>query len=144
MKERIIFDSRAAIDEEYDAAMWYEDEQTNLDKYLAGNIVALADLGLWYGRVKAYKVLNNNLSSILNTFHCDDITVYQDRYNVRSKCFHHDGTNYILFRMLRPELSYEEMDHFQDLICRGKLSNRDLRRYTVSLNKEIDSIYGKM
>ena len=88
--------------------------------------------------------MNNNLNSILNNFNCDYMQVYQDRYNVRAKCIHHDGINYILFRMLRPELSYDEIDHFEELLCTGKLTDRELRRYTISLNKEIDNIYGKI
>lgn len=80
----------------------------------------------------------------MNGFDCDYITVYQDRYNVRSKCIHHDGTNYILFRMLRPEFGFWELDHFYYLLFTGKASDRDIRRYTVSLNPEIDKIYGKV
>ena len=121
----------------------YEDEKSNLDVYLDNNIVAIADLGLWNGRRSGYNILNNNLNSILNGFNCDYMQVYQDRHNVRSKCIHHDGTNYILFRMLRPGLSFSQIDNFQEKLCTGTLSARDLRRYTVSLNKFIDNIYGK-
>lgn len=144
MKKRIIFDSFGDLGENENIELWYEDEKTNLDKYLAGNIIAIADLGLWNGRVNGYKVMNNNLSSILEFFHCDYIRVYQDRYNIKSDCIHHDGINHILFRMLRPELTYNMIDNFEEKMCTGKLTSRDLRKYTVSLNTEIDNIYGKI
>lgn len=142
MKKRIIFDNYDTDCE--DIELWYDDEKSNLDKYLDNNIIALADLGLWNGRRTGYNILNNNLNSILNSFNCDYKQVWQDRYNVKSKCIHHDGTNYILFRMLRPGLSYDQLNNFEEKILTGLLTDRDLRKYTVSLNKFIDDIYGKV
>lgn len=113
----------------------------NLDIPLSGDIIAIADLGLWDGRHTGYKELGNKLSDIFQTAE-DMNTYYCDRYNLRSRNAHHDGTNYILYRMFRPGLGYYEKERFTDLLYYGKCTDRELRRYTVSLRPEIEKIYG--
>ena len=51
MGEHIIYDS-----EEKDSDIRFEDGKTNLDMELDGNIVIIADLGLWKGRRRGYKI----------------------------------------------------------------------------------------
>ena len=59
-----------------------------------GCILAIADLGLWNGRVRGYKVVNS-LEDILYS-DCDYAEWWCDS-QLRSKQSHHDGTNYITY-----------------------------------------------
>ena len=69
------------------------DERANLNKKIDGRILVLGDLGRWDGRVNGYKILDNNISSVLET-DCDYCKWYSDGYNIKFKGIHHDSTNY--------------------------------------------------
>lgn len=118
----------------------YEDEEINLNKTLDNNIVCIADLGLWNGRIQAVKVLSNNLKDILNSFGCDEISIYFDGKNVKSKGHHHDGTNYYEFREIKPGANIESLI---DRISKGeKISRSLLSYYTKPLSNQIKEVYG--
>ena len=84
-----------------DLDMFYEDARLNLDHELPNNIIAFGSLGRWNGRFNAGKIMGTNLNEILNSFECDEISVTYDRYNVHSELAHHDGTNYMTYRMIK-------------------------------------------
>lgn len=79
----------------------YETEHVNLNKILSNNIICIASLGLWNGRKSGYKILDNNLNSILNQAQGNYYHVYYDGYNVKAKDAHHDGTNHYIFRLIK-------------------------------------------
>lgn len=67
------------------------------DKQHNRRVLGIASLGLWNGRFKGGKILDN-LSSALNA--CEDTnTLYCERKNgtLKLKAIHHDGTNYFSF-----------------------------------------------
>lgn len=55
---------------------------------------------------------------------------------------HHDGTDYVLYRMWKEGLSTEQKDNFLDKIWRGKATMKDVSRYTRRLGDVIGKIYG--
>lgn len=116
-------------------------ERKNLNIKVDGEIICIADLGLWNGRRSGYKIVGNNISDCLYDECCDHIYWYCDRYNFRGTGVHHDGTNYYLYRMIRPELTQKQRENFLKLIGR-KMDKRVLRRYTVSLVPYIRKVYG--
>lgn len=127
---------------EQDYSNWYSCEVESLDKELQGRVIAIADLGLWNGRKKSYKIMNCNLNSVLDACGGDYLKVYADRYDVKSVAVHHDGVNYITYRMLKPNLTEVQIDNFLNKLTSGEFSQKDISRYTISLRNKINQIYG--
>jgi hypothetical protein len=125
-----------------DCSYWFYDEFENLNKELQGQIIAIADLGRWNGRKKGYKIMSNNLNSVLDACGGDYIKVYTDRYDVKSDAVHHDGVNYITYRMLKPTLTEVQIDNFLTKLANGSCTQKDISRYTSSLKNKINQIYG--
>ena len=124
-------------------SMDYDDQyRYNLNKELDGKIIAIANIGLWNGRRSGYKLMGYNLNNILDSFSCDYIKVYADRYNVHSEASHHDGTHYVTFRMIKPNLSDEQVENFLNKVYNGTHTSRDITKYTSSLVKEVNKVYG--
>lgn len=123
--------------------LWYDDEEANLNKELSNDIICIASIGTWRGRVQGYKICSSNLQNILRTYSngCQHgLHVYYDGYNVRAKECHHDGTNSYLYRELRSD---RNMSNFLDKLYSGEtISNRELNYYTKSLRKPIKEVYG--
>ena len=123
--------------------MDYDDQyRYNLNKELDGKIIAIADIGLWNGRRSGYKLMGYNLNNILDSFSCDYIKVYADRYNIHSEASHHDGTHYVTFRMIKPNLSDEQVENFLNKVYNGTHTSKDITRYTKSLVGEVNKVYG--
>ena len=119
---------------------YFQDEVDNLNIKTDNNIIAIANLGLWNGRKKGYKILDNNVNSILNGFDCDFIEIYADKYNIKFKGIHHDGQNYIEFREIREGVN---IDNFLNDIYTGKaISRQKLNYYTKSILHYIADVYG--
>ena len=119
----------------------YDAEIMSLDKQLSGRVIAIADLGLWHGRVQGYRVLGDNLNEVISfNLSCDEREVYCDAYNVRATGYHHDGSNSVLFRELRED---RDVDKFLDKIYMGEeISTGTLNYYTKSLRPYVQKIYG--
>lgn len=110
----------------------YDDEYANLDRDLPGVIVAFADLGLWYGRRKGYRVLGSKLNSILH--YCESHNEwYLEDGEVWSRNDHHDGTNYVNYRFL----PVEQTDALDD-----DISLDELLAHTQPLGKFVAEVYG--
>lgn len=119
-----------------------EDERANLDIKLGEEIIVLGDIGLWDGRRKGYKLISSgNIKDCLSD-ECDYCEWYCDQYNLRFCGAHHDGENFYLYRILRPELTWEQRDNFLWKLRHGNVSSRTIRRYTKSIRPEIAKVYG--
>lgn len=120
-----------------------DDEKANLDIELPNPIICIADLGRWNGRCMGYKMVESgNIADCLYDPDCDYCTWYVDRYN--DLCFsgaHHDGRNCYLYRELR-DLSDKQMENFLEKLHTGKLTRRDINRYTTKLGDHINKVYG--
>ena len=103
-------------------------------------IIAIANLGLWNGRKKGYKILSSNVNSILSGFDCDYIEIYADRYNIKFKGYHHDGQNYIEFREIKDNVN---IDNLLNDIYEGKeISRQKINYYTKSIRHYVADVYG--
>ena len=115
------------VNEDYDATC------ANFDMELDNNIVIVADLGLWNGRQHAYKVIGSNLKNTLQSHvnGMSEIEFYTDGYNYRADEYHHDGTNHYIFRVLK------------DGVSANKLTDKNVMKYTKSLKKTVNNVYGR-
>lgn len=119
----------------------YDDELYNLDVVTESNIIAIADMGLWNGRCSGYKILDkNNLKEILYYGNEDYNHLYYDGFNVYKKASHHDGTNHIMFREVRPDVDIEKL--CDKIYNNEPISKATLNRYTRSLRRYVKQIYG--
>ena len=134
--------------DEYDIYEWMAetnaeylyDERINLDKTVDGRILVIGDLGLWNGRRSGYKIINScNIKDILFS-DCDYVEWYGDGYNIRCTAHHHDGTNHLLYRVIRED---RNIDNLLDAIYNNEeITNSKLNYYTKSLYKDVAKIYG--
>ena len=146
MKKHIIWDYQEPFENEEvsleDNDLFLEDERQNLDIELENEIIAIADLGLWNGRVMGYKLMNsNNISECLQSDY--EPTWYVDENNdFRCDDHHHDGKNYILYREFRSGISDRQKENFIDKIYNGKATEKDIEKYTKKIGDRISKIYG--
>ena len=133
-----------ALRRAYDLHWEYlEDERLNLSIQTDGDIVVIADLGLWNGRRQGYKTIGRNVKDCLSFTDGDYAEWYVDGYgNLRGTEIHHDGTNEYLYRELKPSLSDQQKENFLDLVYRGKATSDLISRYTRSLGKRVCKVYG--
>lgn len=123
-----------------DANMRYTDEGDNLYKQLDGQILVIANIGRWNGRHQGYKILDNNLNEILNTFNNDDIHIYSDGKNILSEGMDHDGQSYHTFREIRNDKNIDNL--LNDIYIGRKITPHILNYYTRSLAPYVNAIYG--
>lgn len=117
-----------------------EDERINLNISTEGRILVIADLGLWNGRKSGYKILDRNIKSILYGQH-DYQTWYCDRYDVRCKEIHHDGTNHYLYREIRCE-SKGFLAFLNTIYNQEPFGRKEINKYTKSIRPYIAKVYG--
>lgn len=115
------------------------DERANLNKKIDGRILVLGDIGRWDGRVNGYKILDNNISSILET-DCDYCKWYSDGYNIKFKGIHHDGPNYLEYRVIREDRNIDNL--LNDIYDGKEISRKKLNYYTKSLHPYVAEVYG--
>ena len=123
---------------------WIDCEKANLNVLLDENIIAIASVGLWNGRVRGYKELSNKLSDIFSCFlSCEESMFYAEKGNVSGKGIHHDGSNCITYRKWREKASYEMREKTLDAI-RGQSNKAEslIKRYTQSIYPDVAKVYG--
>ena len=119
-----------------------EDEKNNLDKE-CGQLIAIADLGFWDGRVSGYRLLGNSIASIFDVGRSNDY--YDEEYyckdgDCRADLYHHDNTHHILFREIRPG---KDISRLCEMLYNGEeVDTKTLNRYTRSIGSDIAKIYG--
>ena len=107
-----------------------------------GEIVIIADLGLWNGRVSGVKETGKyNLNVILEPHgDIDDFEVYVEDGEVKGTGYHHDGTNYYTFREV---IDREKWETLRDKITAGEEYTIDeLNSSTKSLAERVNKVYG--
>ena len=115
------------------------DERANLNKKIDGRILVIGNIGRWNGRFNGYKILDNNIASILET-DCDYCKWYSDGYNIKFTGHHHDGTNYVEYRVIREDRNIENL--LNDIYDGKEISRKKLNYYTKSLHSYIAEVYG--
>ncbi len=121
----------------------FEDERKNLDIRLSKPIIAIVDLGLWNGRKLGYTIIESgNIKDCLYS-DCDLNEWYVDRKgDLRCTAIHHDGTNYYLYRVIKDNVTENQVDRLLNRIYAGKATRSDIVRVTYRLGDEIGKIYG--
>lgn len=117
----------------------FENLKINLKKQTDNDIICIAELNLWNGRRYGYRLLNNNLSSILDCIQGDYYKIYTDKYNLRCKDVHHDGLNHYVYREIKENVN---IDSLTEKIYNQTATTSDITRYTKSLKPIIQEIYG--
>jgi hypothetical protein len=115
-----------------------DDERMNLKKEVDGYIIAFANLGLWNGRVNGAKLIGTSVADILSSS-CDYCTWYCDPFNVKCEGVHHDGTNYILYRVAKDK---EYAEWLVNKIAYEGMTEEQFRRATKSLRPYVAKVYG--
>ena len=106
-----------------------------------GEIICIASLGLWDGRRMGYKHMGHKVSDCLSS-NDDDIEWYCDSHNLCGVGYHHDGTNYYIYRVLKDGLSDEQVSNFENKLYYGTATKKDVSRYTRSLLPYVQKVYG--
>lgn len=123
---------------------YWTDEAYNLMEKLdrkCGEIIAIADLGLWSGRRIGYKDYRH-LQDIMSAS-SDYEKIYVDGYgNLRKNESYHDGNNSILYRQWKDGITDTQKDNFRNKCYEGHLTKADITRYTESLGKLYREYYG--
>ena len=101
------------------------------------DVVCIADLGLWNGRCRAYRVYDapTTLDELFTSGRdIEEAEWYVDEYNdLRCDAHHHDGTNHYLYRQIRPEIGPTARENFHSKLLNGPLTRKDLNHYTIAL-----------
>ena len=121
-----------------DCDQYLYDERANLDVEVDGWIVAFGVLGLWDGNHNAACTFGNKVKNILKS-ECDYLDWYCDRYNVRCRASHHDGTNYYLYRVAKDR---EQAKRLVDAIAYEGMTEEAFRKATRSLRPYVAKVYG--
>ena len=121
-----------------DCDTYLDDERANLDVEVDGCIVAFGVLGLWDGNHNAACTFGNKVKNILKS-ECDYLDWYCDRYNVRCRASHHDGTNYYLYRVAKDR---EQAKRLVDAIAYEGMTEEQFRKSTKSLRPYVAKVYG--
>jgi hypothetical protein len=116
-----------------------DDERHNLNRQLDGRIIAIASVGTWNGRRSGYKLLGNNIQDILYS-ETPLVQWYSDGRNIKGKLSHHDGTNYITYRVVREDKNIEKL--MQKLYNGDEVTAQTINYYTKSLHPYVASMYG--
>ena len=130
-------DAYAFARESLENQLW--DEQYNLNIETEGDILVIADLGLWNGRKQGYRIICGNVKNIFDMSE-DYNEWYSDGYNIKSTAIHHDGTNYYEYRVIRKDRNIEKL---LEAIYNGEeLTRKKLNYYTKSLHPYVARVYG--
>lgn len=122
---------------------YLDDERINLNIELPEEIICIADLGLWNGRRMGYKVIGSNIANCLySSGDTEDHWFVDTNGDLCCTSGHHDGTNFITYRMFKEGLSEVQKCNFCDKIYRNEVTSKDITRYTKALGPDIAKVYG--
>lgn len=116
--------------------VYLQDEKCNLDYNV--DIIAIADIGLWNGRVKGYKLLKN-LNQIFDVAE-DYNEYYVEGVTLKADCIHHDGVNHINFYVINLNKNGVQ-DFLDDIYYQREISKSRFYKYCKSAGKLVKQIY---
>lgn len=99
---------------------YLKDERANLDIDIPNGIIAIVDLGLWFGRRSGYKEIGNNIAD----------------------CLYYNTNDFVVFKAWKDGVTDEQKENVMDALYCGKCTNRMLRRYTRNIGEDIAKVYG--
>ena len=113
----------------------FDDERMNLNVKTEGRVVAIADVGLWNGRRQGYRILGANVNEIFRISE-DYNEYYSDGHNIKATCTHHDGVNYVEYRVIREDRNIDNLFNGEEI------TRKRLNYYTKSLLPYVKAVYG--
>ena len=124
--------------------MYLDDERINLHIDMHRELIAIGDLGLWYGRRMGYRVIAGTCISDFLSGTCGDyVTWYIDELgDFCCKDCHHDGTNYYTYRVFKPVVTQSQKQALKVKLYEGTATRRDVTRDTERLGDAIANVYG--
>ena len=85
---------------------------------------------MWNGRKQGYQILGDNIARILQSKQYD-AEWYGDGYDIRGRMSHHDGTNYVLYRVAENRADAEKI---AAKIYNYEIDENGFRQFTRSLH----------
>lgn len=120
---------------------YFEDEKANLDVPTEGDIIIIADLGLWDGRHTAYLDTHLNKANAILCAHMNgNMCFFSDGKDICATESHHDGINHYTYRVVKPN---RDIDRLKAKIHNGEQITRQMiSYYTRSLLPTVANVYG--
>jgi len=119
-----------------------ECERMNLNIPLGIPILCIADLGLWNGRHSGYaEIRSGNIKDCL-VYHGDSAEFYVEDGEFKCDQYHHDGTNYLTYRVWKRQYTQAFKDRLLDKLYEGNATQEDIDKYTKPLGSVISKVYG--
>ena len=120
-------------------------DRDNLNILVSGEILAIADLGLWYGRRTGYKeITSRRISDCLYSDRDTDYATWwvDGRGDLCAEFIHHDGTNYVTYREWKEGVSETQKENLKAKLMRDEATRKDITRLTRKLGDRIAAVYG--
>ena len=120
-------------------------DRDNLNILVSGEILAIADLGLWYGRRTGYKeITSRRISDCLYSDRDTDYSTWwvDGRGDLCAEFIHHDGTNYVTYREWKEGVSETQKENLKVKLMRDEATRKDITRLTRKLGDRIAAVYG--
>lgn len=119
-----------------------EYEFENIAKKINNKVIAIADLGLWDGKHMGYKIMEfSDILSVFNEF--NDFEIFIEDNDLKAIGYHHDGTNYYTFRLIKDNITDSQLANFECLFLNGeKITKHQISYYTKSLANIIADYFG--
>lgn len=121
--------------------LWFKDTLQELKRVSSGEVIAIGAIGTWRGHYSGYKELKSLENCIYSS--CEDEILYVDSNgDLRKEESHHDGSNSILYRYWKDNITVTQKQNFLDKIYSGKVTSRDITKYTKKCGVDIANTYG--
>ena len=145
--EDIFEDKEISEDAKWDAVYNALDCNLHLERAflseinLNENIIAIADIGRWNGRVNGYKEFESITDCLYSN--CDYVTWYIDEEGeFCCRAVHHDGTNYYRYRIWKSETTDEQREQLKEKIYNNEDFSESEQLFTEPLGHIIIKAYG--
>ena len=122
-----------------------EEERDNLNILVSGEILAIADLGLWHGRRTGYKeITSRRISDCLYSERDTEWATWwvDGRGDLCAEFIHHDGRNYVTYREWKEGVSETQKENLKVKLMQGEATRKDITRLTRKLGDRIAAVYG--
>ena len=110
-----------------------KEEFARMDREMNGTVVAIANVGRWNGRKNGFKKVESMPAIFEFLGKYDEFELFIDRYNLKAIGHHHDGTDYVTFRLVPDKFDFEDFDCRMFTAADDEQWNRVAKRYTRSL-----------
>lgn len=121
--------------------LWFKDTLQELKRVSSGEVIAIGTIGTWRGHYSGYKELKSLENCMYSS--CEDEILYVDSNgDLRKEESHHDGSNSILYRYWKDNITDTQRQNFLDKIYSGKVTSRDITKYTKKCGVDIANTYG--